>query len=62
LKVLIAVPSAAIAALLSVAAIAGFLVATGSNFFEAMAGTVTAIAFWVAFFSAVGRLLPDLPD
>ena len=58
LRVLVAVPAAAIAVVLSVAAIAAFLIATGASLIAAIAGTVIAVAVWLAFFSAIGRLLP----
>jgi hypothetical protein len=62
LRILIAVPSAAIAALLSVAAIAAFLFATGTDMVAAIAGTLIAIVLWLALFSTMGWLLPDLSE
>jgi hypothetical protein len=57
-----AMPSAAIAAFLSIAAIAAFLVTTGTNLGVSITGTLIAIALWLACFSAIGRLLPDVSD
>jgi hypothetical protein len=61
-KVLMAMPFAAIAAVLSIAAIAAFLVATGVSVGIAITGTLIAIALWLACFSAIGRLVPDVSD
>jgi hypothetical protein len=61
-KVLMAMPSTAIAVFLSIAAIAAFLVGTGTNLAVAITGTLIASALWFAVFSAIGRLLPDLFD
>jgi hypothetical protein len=61
-KILMAMPSTAIAVFLSIAAIAAFLVTTGTDLGVAITGTLIAVALWLAFFSAIGRLLPDVSD